>query len=427
MASSSPAKAAPKKTHCCDFPDCGKTFARSEHLKVHKLTHSQLRPHKCDHDDCDKAFTTSSQLTRHKLTHSGEKPYPCDHPGCDKAFTTSTNLKTHRLTHAGARTYRCDHAGCDKAFVTAGSLAIHKLTHTGVRRHRCDHAGCDKAFSTSSYLAVHKLSHSGLRPHRCDHAGCDSAFTTSGQLAVHKLTHSGEKPYRCDFPGCDSAYAQSGNLASHKLTHFGLRPFHCDHPGCDDKFTQRSHLAKHKASAHTAEGQARRKLQEQRIVRLFTDAGIDFTREHKIDFTCMDGGARSYARIDFVMIRNGHIILKEVDEGQHKFGYGAVSCDMKRMTKTIESLAMEGNTLPVIFIRYNPHAYTVDGVHVSMLKKKREAVLLDLISNPKSHIYTGGPLAIQYMYYDTTDGVADVTKDPEYNTLIAECCLPPIV
>jgi hypothetical protein len=57
------------------------------------------------------------------------------------------------------------------------------------------------------------------------------------------------------------------------------------------------------------------------------------------------------------------VIFLEVDEDQHKFGAdgGTIRCDMKRMSNVIEALAMDGNTLPICFVRYNPNAFRING------------------------------------------------------------------
>lgn len=72
----------------------------------------------------------------------------------------------------------------------------------------------------------------------------------------------------------------------------------------------------------------------------------------------MDG---HFARVDFLIIMHKCIVLQEVDEHQYKYGYGGVACDMKRMAKIVECLALGGNTMPIVFLRYNPNKYTVDG------------------------------------------------------------------
>lgn len=154
-------------------------------------------------------------------------------------------------------------------------------------------------------------------------------------------------------------------------------------------------------------------------------AGLHYKREHKIDFACIGNG--TFARIDFLLILHGHFVFLEVDEGQHTAGYGPVSCDMRRMSKVLESLTIEGNTLPIIFVRYNPHTFSVDGCRQRLLKRDREDRLISILTSPESTIYNQGRgLTIQYMYFDMGDGIINVLRDPDYHRYFAECCVPNI-
>lgn len=83
-----------------------------------------------------------------------------------------------------------------------------------------------------------------------------------------------------------------------------------------------------------------------------------------------------------------------IDEDQHR-DY-AISCDSLRPFKIAESLALDGNTLPIGIIRLNPDAYKVDGKLHRVLKKDRHAKLIETIQNWKQD----RPLVIHYMYYD---------------------------
>jgi len=115
-------------------------------------------------------------------------------------------------------------------------------------------------------------------------------------------------------------------------------------------------------------------------------------------------------------------------ETQHKFGYGNVSCDMKRMSKITESLALEGNTMPTVMLRYNPDGFSVDGKAVKKLKTVREAELVALLKDPASSVFScNQPLVIQYMYYDVSEWVPTVTLDPDYNENLAMCCVKTIL
>ena len=180
---------------------------------------------------------------------------------------------------------------------------------------------------------------------------------------------------------------------------------------------------------------ARRKVQEQRVCdALVADGWVEwfhaeamppplhFKREKRIDFACVDA-ADSWCRIDFVLgVDGGGYVFLEVDEHQHRFGYGALlSCDMKRMAKVMASLTVEaGEAVPrVAWLRYNPHTWHVDGtLQRRAPRASREAWLC-------AHLATltldAAPLAIGYAFYDTSsDGVLDVVLNDEFHPAFVE-------
>ena len=79
----------------------------------------------------------------------------------------------------------------------------------------------------------------------------------------------------------------------------------------------------------------------------------------------MNDETNTNSRVDFVIehIDNNDrfgLIFLEVNEHQHN-GY-AISCDVSQMAKIIESLAIDGNKVPIRFIRYNPHCFSKNNI-----------------------------------------------------------------
>jgi hypothetical protein len=179
---------------------------------------------------------------------------------------------------------------------------------------------------------------------------------------------------------------------------------------------------------------ARRKIQEERVRAALVAHGytethavtnippiLHFKREKRIDFRCANVQSdKAYCKIDFVITTlNGSLVFLEVDEDQHQYGYdGLVSCDMKRMSFVMETLAIElGDALPNIYwLRYNPNAYHVDGEVVRMFKEQREKRMLEWLDNFQGT----SPLGIGYAFYDREDGELCVLQNEHYHRAYAE-------
>lgn len=48
-----------------------------------------------------RAFKAKYKLVNHVRVHTGERPFPCPFPECGKVFARSENLKIHKRTHTG--------------------------------------------------------------------------------------------------------------------------------------------------------------------------------------------------------------------------------------------------------------------------------------------------------------------------------------
>ena len=58
--------------YLCQFPDCNKSFQRSEHLSRHKLNHNPKKIFSCSHIGCDKTFVRHDLLLRHLKRHENK-------------------------------------------------------------------------------------------------------------------------------------------------------------------------------------------------------------------------------------------------------------------------------------------------------------------------------------------------------------------
>jgi hypothetical protein len=225
-------------------------------------------------------------------------------------------------------------------------------------------------------------------------------------------THTGEKPYRCDFEGCEHACALRKSLVTHMRTHTGEKPYKCAFEGCEYAFTTSGNLASHFHYYHTGEGKQERRREEAKIEKILPEGS--FKREHHIDYRRIDP-SMTFSRLDFFLPywKGGHVII-EVDESQHSGN--SQSYETTRMNNVVTSWLLKGSDTPVVWIRYNPHAYKINKNKQNMTQEDRQKQLLDFlnalefVNQPQVRVY--------YMFYDTQDGKPCVLDDPEYQETV---------
>ena len=140
-----------EKRHICQW--CGKAFMRRSCLLRHeKSVHvSKGTLYQCD--NCGKNFNTKRRLKIHLLTHSDIKKYSCN--VCGRKFGHPSSLWRHTLIHSGEKKHSCSY--CDFKCIQLYSLKRHILTHTGQKPHECDL--CGEQFRQIFALTKHKRKH----------------------------------------------------------------------------------------------------------------------------------------------------------------------------------------------------------------------------------------------------------------------------
>ena len=110
----------------------------------------------------------------------------------------------------------------------------------------------------------------------------------------------------------------------------------------------------------------------------------------------------SKSRPDFVYHLGTHILVIEVDEHQHK-SYNSCGNTKEERYRTenrrMYNVSHEFDGLPIIFIRYNPDSFRVDGKIIKVPDQKRHDILVRWIKKcisepPKEGIW------IKYLFYD---------------------------
>ena len=102
------------------------------------------------------------------------------------------------------------------------------------------------------------------------------------------------------------------------------------------------------------------------------------------------------------------------------------------MSSIVESQAVGGNMLRQVFVRFNPHDFSVGGVKMGhrTSQASRHARLIADLKNPTSRIYTSGnqdaPLRILHYFYDAPSHDAVAPHCVEEYGALADCVVPPV-
>uniref|UniRef100_A0A023EZ05 Putative c2h2-type zn-finger protein n=1 Tax=Triatoma infestans TaxID=30076 RepID=A0A023EZ05_TRIIF len=277
---------------------CNKIFQHADYLKIHLLTHSDVRPHLCH--ICGASFKRKDHANQHKKTvhcnhpdvvrelkDKGEEPITCDLCGevkptrkalalhkkrhdtnlncdiCGAVFSLCSLLKSHMMKNHDTYSCVCETCGevlksgyafylhkrkhstaficyvCGKSFIHSSSLRTHMVVHSDERPWTCDL--CNKSFKLKTRLKLHEATHSDCRPHDC--LVCvGKSFKTKSALIVHNNMHRNVRPYPC--PHCPFRARKNSDLLCHVRTHTGEKPYKCD--VCGRGFAQSGDMRKHR-------------------------------------------------------------------------------------------------------------------------------------------------------------------------------------
>jgi hypothetical protein len=184
------------------------------------------------------------------LVNADARLFAYDEAGCEYKSKQSDHLKVHKRTHSSEEPVDNDivlpspaaaedEAGGARRRAAARGPARRRPSHS--RAHGPSFSACEPA----PVLVNARL-------FACDEAGCKYKSKWAGNLKVHKRTHSNEYPFVCDEAGCEFNTKQAGHLTRHKRTHSNECPLVCDEAGCEYKAKRQAGGPPQGAQAHAA-------------------------------------------------------------------------------------------------------------------------------------------------------------------------------
>jgi len=111
------------------------------------------------------------------------------------------------------------------------------------------------------------------------------------------------------------------------------------------------------------------------------------------------------------------VVILSCDEFQH-INYEVV-CDVARMSKVVCSIRQAEDMRPILWLRFNPDTFHVNGEATRVGIDERATTLADMINN--SQTYLGNrEVALYYLYYDVVqtasgDTTLEISYHPDYS------------
>ncbi len=175
---------------------------------------------------------------------------------------------------------------------------------------------------------------------------------------------------------------------------------------CGMYFKKQHDLCGHLQACHTLEGIADKKQSEAKMLTFFKSRNIVYSHDQENRVTIAGCPALrlegNHARPDFQILDfMDKIVLVCNDEDQHR-SYGA-DCELYRMFKIASVIsAVPGQaSIPILYIRFNPHYFRIAGVHHDLSLAERHRQLERVLNEVRdgTRLVNGG-LNIWYMFYD---------------------------
>ncbi|CDH56634.1 hypothetical protein RO3G_05476 [Lichtheimia corymbifera JMRC:FSU:9682] len=258
-----PSRRQPSKQnkHVCNYPHCGWSFKRYEHLKRHMLVHTGERPHACPYPGCGKRFSRSDNFHAHYRTHTkkaleqqkGTSTAPGNiavPPPPSSSETSAPPTQTFlppppsfdsfhhpQHHHPHHRMDQQQHQDTHHYLMSRSSSTTNGQAPPQVpafHHHRQSYGPMEGApppppgapSSNDNMMPPPPPSSSSPssssddeKQHICTHPGCHRRFKRLEHLKRHMRIHTLERPFQCTYAGCQKSFSRSDNLTQHLKTH----------------------------------------------------------------------------------------------------------------------------------------------------------------------------------------------------------------
>ena len=201
-----------KAAFVCNWPNCGKSFKRSEHLNRHRLNHEPVKIFVCD--QCPKTFVRSDLLFRHRDRHlkrAARHPYssaqrsasykqirPARHSSSDSHDHSENSSKSSTPSPSETR------PSCyDRESMTTGDMLSRDASP---RRNSLAESSLTRSPASGYQTPVQPAFAAGSPSYTCINANGHFDITRLLPLPVPWTSRSGE-PYRAPRPGRLDEYA----------------------------------------------------------------------------------------------------------------------------------------------------------------------------------------------------------------------------
>jgi hypothetical protein len=184
---------------------------------------------------------------------------------------------------------------------------------------------------------------------------------------------------------------------------------------CDIRCKTEWDLEYHVQAAHTEDG-LRKKMHSETKLAEFLDSkncAYDRDRTNHVSFTCKPSlklsGRCSYP--DFYLTEisarlGAHVIL-----GNDEFSHRRYPCDLRRTIQLATAIAAWSDgmaSVPLIYIRFNPHYFTIGNTLFDVSLEKAHEKLWDIVQN--LHPPTNNGLNLIYVQYDRVNTTSTNTS-----------------